>query len=456
MNSIIINSITIAFLIIIVSYSVINAILNKSLYNFISEDLTRLDVDYKRSMLYSDIKNKYSSYILENPHADINISSFVEEICAGMKFRGSFILDKIKRLKNTSSTCILLGVLGTFTGLSMMLLSINTNDIINSLPETISSMQTAFITSIFGIVCSIVINLVLGRHDCEHILVQLMLKMENLLTAEITHRKSQDMDTKIEDVKSTIKEISVSIKSIESFDEISKDLTKFNNEFINGIEALKSLLEGSKDSIKVFDQDIRKLDKQFSIMNMKFTKLFDTYDTQSEINKEILLDIKETSKNIFASNENQSKMKDYLRTLSSSFALYERTAQDLLNKLVDHENKIIKTQGELNEEQINLDTTVKHLASVIAISSQDIEEKLNMIFDYIDIYKEAATINAMQSESYKKYSNEEIYDMEKSNESNEIVKSQNRYPDRQDKVVQSRKSYNKFRSKLIGDDRHGK
>lgn len=453
MNSIIINSITIIFLIIIVSYSVINIILNKSLYTFIDSDLIRLNEDYKRSILYSDIKNKYSLYISENSHADINIASFIEEVCAGLKFKNRFVLDKIKRIKNASSTCILLGVLGTFIGLSMMLLSINTNDIINSLPETISSMQTAFITSIFGIICSIVINLILGYHDCEHILVQLMLKMENLLTAETTHQKSQDIDIKIEDVKSTIKEISISIKSIERFDQISKDLTKFNNEFINGIESLKDLIEGSQNSIKTFDQNIRKLDKQFSIMNMKFAKLFDTYDNQSEINKEILLDIKESSKNIFESNQTQIKMKDYLRTLSASFALYERSAQDLLSKLVNHENKIIKTQGDLNEEQINLDTTVKHLASVIAISSQDIEQKLNMIFDYIDIYKEASTINAIQNDNYKKYSSEEIYEMEKANELNELVRSSNRSPS---KVPTQKKTYNKFRSKLIGDSRHDK
>ncbi|MBO3445937.1 MotA/TolQ/ExbB proton channel family protein [Clostridium sp. CCUG 7971] len=453
MNNIIINSITIAFLIVIVLYSVINIILNKNLYNFISEDLIRLNENYKISLLYSDIKNKYSLYILENSHADINIASFIEEICASLKFKNRFVLDKIKRIKNASSTCILLGVLGTFIGLSMMLLSINTSDIINSLPETISSMQTAFITSIFGIVCSIILNLIIGYHDCEHILIQLMLKMENLLTSEITHQKSQDIDNKIEDVKSSIKEISISIKSIERFDQISKDLTEFNSEFINGIETLKELLDGSQNSIKIFDQNVRKLDKQFSIMNMKFTKLFDTYDNQSEINKEILLDIKETSKNISESNVNQLKMKDYLRTLSANFALYERSAQDLLNKLVEHENKIIKNQGDLNEEQVNLDTTVKHLASVIAISSQDIEQKLNMIFDYIDIYKEASTINAMQNDNYKKYSGEEIYDMEKTNESNEIIKSSNKYPS---KTSASKKSYNKFRRKLIGDDRNGK
>ena len=446
MNNLIINCITIAFLITIIIYSVTQVLINKNIYNFISEDYKKLNEDYKRSILYSNVKSKYINYTIDNPHAEINITTFVEEVCSGFTFKNKFILDKIRITKNSSSTCILLGVLGTFTGLSMMLLSINTNDIINSLPQTINSMQTAFITSIFGIVCSILINIFLNSNDCEHILIQLMLKLENLLTSEITNQKSKEMDDKIEDVKSTIKEISTSIKCIERFDDISKDLMEFNKEFIYGINTLKDLLEGSQTSIKTFDQSVRKLDKQFSIMNMKFTRLFDTFESQEDINKEILLDIKETSKNIFTTTETQSKTKDYLRSLSANFALYERTSQDLLNKLIEHENRITKTQGELNEEQINLDTTVKHLASVIALSSQDIEQKLNMIFDYIDIYKEASTINAMQNDIFKKSSNDEIYEMK-----NEIAKTSNNK-----ELSKSPKNKFKFKTNLIGDDSYDK
>jgi len=274
LNSLIINGITITFLIITIGYSIINIITNKSLYNHINEDYKRLSEDYQRSLLYNNIKSKYNAYLIENSYAEISITSFIEEVCTGFIFKNKPMLEKIRSIKNSSSTCILLGVLGTFVGLSLMLLTINTNDIINSLPATISSMQTAFITSICGIVCSIAINILLGYNDCEQSLVQLMLKCENLLTAEVTHEKSQSIDSKIEDVKDTIKQISKSIESIERFDQISKDLHEFNDEFIGGIEALKNLLLGSQDSIKTFDQSIRKLDKQFNILNIKFAKLF--------------------------------------------------------------------------------------------------------------------------------------------------------------------------------------
>ncbi|HSQ89919.1 MAG TPA: hypothetical protein VLM92_14060, partial [Romboutsia sp.] len=145
-----------------------------------------------------------------------------------------------------------------------------------------------------------------------------------------------------------------------------------------------------------------------------------------------------------------------------SFALYERSAQDLLSKLVDHEKQITDTQANLTDEQINLDTTVKHLASVIAISSQDIEQKLNMIFDYIDIYKEAVTMATMQEDDYKRKYEEEVYDVKEYNEvskyekvsqrSNEMTKSpnyQNNF-----KIKPINKLRNISSNSLFGDDRN--
>ncbi len=82
-----------------------------------------------------------------------------------------------------------------------MLLCVDTKDIINSLPSTISSMQTAFTTSIFGVVFSLIIGYFTKIKDCEHVLIQIMLKSENLLTSEITHFKSERIDLKVEEVK---------------------------------------------------------------------------------------------------------------------------------------------------------------------------------------------------------------------------------------------------------------
>ncbi|MGO1042611.1 hypothetical protein ACTPEO_07740 [Clostridioides difficile] len=380
-ESIFTNPITILFLLAITVYSIFKIIENNKLYLFVSSKLEEINQDYKTSVFYSKIRNDYYTYSKENPYADVNITSFVEEVVSDLKYNNLPILEKIRSIKNSSSISILLGVLGTFVGLSTMLLCVDTKDIINSLPSTISSMQTAFTTSIFGVVFSLIIGYFTKIKDCEHVLIQIMLKSENLLTSEVTHIKSERMDLKVEEVKNTIKQISKSIEAIEKFDKISKDLNDFNDEFISGIEALKSLLEGSQSSIKTFDQSVRKLDKQFNILNVKFVKLFDKYDNQDNINKEILFDIKESSKNIYNSTESQHKIKDYIRNINAGFALYERSAQDLLTKLMTHENKISQNQKILLDEKYTLDDSIKNLSSIIENFSDDLQAKLDIMFE---------------------------------------------------------------------------
>ncbi|MEG0843718.1 MAG: hypothetical protein RRZ84_03695 [Romboutsia sp.] len=410
MINMIYNPITIVFLIITTVYSIVQIFKNISLYNFINEKLKEVGNNYTMSNLYTRVKENLYNYKKENTYAEVNIGTFIEENIADLKYKNKFVLDKIKESKNASSTCILLGVLGTFVGLSMMLISVDTSDIINSLPETISSMQTAFITSIFGIVCSLIISSFIRSKDSEHALVQLMLKIENLLTAEVSHYKSQLMDSKIEDVKNTIKQISESIESIEEFDKISKDLHEFNRGFTGSVDVLKGLLEGSDNSIRIFDQSIRKLDKQFNIMNIKFEDLFDKYDNQDNMNKEILLEIKESSKHIYDSTENQNGIKDYLKNINVGVEMYEEKAKDILEKLINHEDNLLYAQRELIEERVELDKTIKNLSNIITVSSDDIQNKLELVFKYADIYKEAQNIAGINNNGFD---NEEIYDVEK-------------------------------------------
>ena len=380
MNDIVINNITIVFLIITILYSILNIISNKSLYNFIKEDYKKLNKDYKNSELYISTKVKYNKYALDNANANINISSFIEEMCTDFTFKNKGILERIKAIKNSSSTCVLIGVLGTFVGLSTMLLSINTNDIINSLPASINSMQTAFITSICGIICSIIINIFINRKDCENALVQLMLKLENLLTSEVTNLKAIETDNKIEELKDTIKQISKSIESFESLEEVSINLIEFNKEFTKGIKTLEDLLGESKNSIERLNKGVSSLDKQFTIINLKFNNLFDKYDLQEDISREILNDIKETSK--------------YLNELNNYFSLYESNSQDLLLKLISHENTIISNEQNFIDGGNALNNSIEHLLNIVNDLSNCMADKINLILNYMDLYKEAIEMSS--------------------------------------------------------------
>ena len=95
MNGVVINSITIVFLIITILYSILNIISNKSLYNFIKEDYKKLNKDYKNSELYINTKAKYNKYALDNTNSNINISSFIEEMCTDFSYKDKGILERI-------------------------------------------------------------------------------------------------------------------------------------------------------------------------------------------------------------------------------------------------------------------------------------------------------------------------------------------------------------------------
>ena len=392
-TSIFTNPITLIFIGITLLYSVLNIIKNNNIYSFINEKLKELNLNQEESSILKIANSKYENYKISYPYSQINMNTFVEEVISDFSKDKKIIIDEIKAIKHSPSLCILLGVLGTFVGLTITLASIDKSDIVNSMTLAIGSMQIAFATSIVGIICSILINSYIKFKNCENVLLQLMLKLENIMTVKSSNDKGEVLESKLNEIKVCIKDISKAISAIERFDKISKDLHDFNDDFISSIEKLGIMLNGSHDSIKNFDQSVRKLDKQFSILNLKFVKLFDTYESQSEIYNEIILNIKESSNDIKAVNQSQITIKEYIRDVNAGFALYERNIQDLMMKLISHENNLLLKQKNMNEVKVNLKDDIKILTKTIDEQAKLITSQLELVFKYINIYKEALDIS---------------------------------------------------------------
>ncbi|GAA0713677.1 hypothetical protein GCM10008904_28250 [Paraclostridium ghonii] len=411
-TSIFTNPITLIFIGITIIHSITNVLKNNKIYDFVQEKLSELNLNPEESDIVSIANNKYESYKSTYPYAEINMNTFVEEVISDFSKDNKIIINEIKAVKSAPSLCILLGVLGTFVGLTITLASIDKGDIVNSMTLAIGSMQIAFATSIVGIICSVAINAYIKHRNCESILLQLMLKLENTMTVKSSNDKGEVLDSKLNEIKVCIKDISKAISAIERFDKISKDLHDFNDDFITSIAQLGNMLNGSNNSIKTFDQSIRKLDKQFSILNLKFVKLFDTYESQSEIYNEIVENIKESSKDIKTTNQSQLAIKDYIRDVTAGFALYERNIQDLMVKLISHENNLLIKQNNINENNIDLKADINKLTKVIDTQAKSIIDQLELVFKYLDIYKEALDItNAMSIKS--NIENKDNYDITK-------------------------------------------
>lgn len=413
-TSVFTNPITLIFISITICYTILKIVKNNIIYNYIKEKLTELNLNQDESTILALANSKYDFYKQSHSYSDINMNTFIEEVTADLSINNRIIIDEIKSIKNTPSLCILLGVLGTFVGLTITLASIDKSDIVNSMTLAISSMQIAFATSIVGILCSVFINSYLKHKNCEHILLQLMLKLENLMTAKSTHNKGEVLDEKLSEIKSCIRDISKAISAIERFDKISKDLNDFNDEFISSIEKLGHMLDGSNESIKAFDQSLRKLDKQFSILNLKFVKLFDTYESNSEIYKGVSESIQESALSMKSTGQSQLAIKDYLRDINAGFAMYERNIQDLTTKLISHENRMLLKQQNLKDSEDLLKDDITKLTYTIDEQGKSVTNQLEVLFKYIDIYKEAIDINnTKQKSSYlDDLLKEEMYEIE--------------------------------------------
>lgn len=404
--SIFTNPITLIFITITIIYSIINIIKNNRVYNFVFNKLHEL----KRGdgNLLNIANERYDLYKKDFPNSNLNISTFTEEIISELSYGNKEVVNEINSIKNAPSLCILLGVLGTFVGLTITLVSIDKNEIIKSMTLAIGSMQIAFATSIVGIICSIIINAFIKHKNCENILLQLMLKLENIMTIKSSTNKDYILDSKLDEIKVCIREITKSISAIERFDKISKDLHDFNDDFISSIEKLGNMLDGSNDSIKSFDQSIRKLDKQFNILNLKFVKLFDTYESQSEAYFEIVENIKKSSQDIKSVNQSQISIKDYIKSINATFAMYESNLQELMIRLISHEKNVLLKQKNINKNNQSLKEDIDKLTYVINKQSNSIIDELQLVFKYIDLYKEALEMSNLVSLKQDEYDLEKL------------------------------------------------
>lgn len=333
---------------IIIIYCVNRILVNKKVYDNLCESLNELEKDCQNTDMYIMANRKYLKYKgrYDQP-ADVGIQSIIEEVVSELEVEGVHVLEHNKQIKNASSNCILAGVLGTFIGLTFVLLGMKEVNQ-TSINQAMGGMSTAFVTSIFGVSSSIILSFILSKMNTENKLLSIMLKLENIITSKDSTDKNEAFNQKINELKESIESISHSIKSIERFDQITTKLNKFNNGFIQTINELDDLLKSSKSSISQFEKNIGKLENQFNILNGKFNRLFGVYDNISESNEVVLESMNDVRENIKTSAENQVLINEKTSEMLSEFKKYEMNTREIIDNLSEKENKLFESISSLN------------------------------------------------------------------------------------------------------------
>lgn len=347
--------ISIGCLVIIVGYAIYKLIENKRIYIELNNKLKELNEDYKSSIIYKEASKMYNQYI-DNNLCEINNQTLIEEYISTIYINKKSIVKYSKNIKNAGSNCILLGVLGTFIGLLIVLSDIgNIGD--SNILTAISGMNVAFVTSVFGIITSIILNyILLNRSSIEHVTLQIMLKLETLIHKKSSQSKNRQLNNTINDIKKSIEKISYSIKAIERFDEITMRLNTFTKNFDNSINNFNDAMENTKPFISNFSENINKMDNQFKSLNENFKKIFSLYEENQKFNEELMKNTTDTNKsikesmvsikqNIDFTTGSQKEVNESLKTL---FANIEENYNELFRKMSSTMDSILAKEDGFN------------------------------------------------------------------------------------------------------------
>src|SRR5690625_1347955 len=114
------------------------------------------------------------------------VETFVQERFSSWRVFHIPVINLIKLIQMTVSIFILLGVLGTFIGLTISLGSINAggDQLVENVANVLSGIDVAFYTSIFGMGFSLIMTILVKMLNTEYMLTDLMLMVESNLVRD--------------------------------------------------------------------------------------------------------------------------------------------------------------------------------------------------------------------------------------------------------------------------------
>lgn len=152
----------------------------------------------------------------------------------------------IEQLPSIIST---LGVLGTFLGITKGLMYFDTSDLDNSIPKLLDGMKTAFFTSVFGMMGSLILNRVVSH------------KFDKSKQPSDTDKAAKDIVTAIEANQNLLWEINQKMKTLP--DTISKGNEDMVAKFVSNdtVKAIHSDLQQIKDDVEIIKGEQQKIER---------------------------------------------------------------------------------------------------------------------------------------------------------------------------------------------------
>lgn len=308
---------------------------NKKIYKNLLIECEQIDSNTDKAELYRNIRNRFVE-LKERTDKEINLSLFIEEFVSEYKLDNSKknVIQQIKLIQMRGATAILIGVLGTFMGLVFTLRKIDFEAFQPSIELMLKGIDIAFYTSILGILVSLIINYFVRNENSEHLLIQLMLKIENKLFLE--EKKSDDWKIveSMQGVKESVDKMATAFVAIENFSEgfekATENLNKFNDVFSSNTETLASIFGDMKRFTNSYNKKMEKVVDEFTSLNAFLNK-------QEQLQEQSLAQINGVSDAILnfipTQNDLQQKMMNKQSDLLVAYERIEFKNADLLESV---------------------------------------------------------------------------------------------------------------------------
>ncbi|HLQ71626.1 MAG TPA: MotA/TolQ/ExbB proton channel family protein [Bacillota bacterium] len=317
---------------------------------------------------------------------NIRPETFVQTKFSAWRVFNVPVVSLMKLVQMTVSIFILLGVLGTFIGLTISLASINAADeqLVENIAQVLTGIDVAFYTSIIGMSFSLIMTVLIKLFNAEYMLTDLMLQVESIL-----EEGEQEGMRKLIKVSEGIQHAIVSLEesnqtSLNNMEEAfsgfqeytdglqqsARDLAIFNDGLAENLEDFKELFNHMQQVTDGFGEGIEKLNKNFDSLFVYFKKNEQKNERMAHAFEKTYEKINTLTDSQIESMENVEKMTSELKTFTSG--------------ILDGQKELHDAYGDIQQETHQLaDTMAHHNDTFKHIFGRDLSAKLSGIVTYI-------------------------------------------------------------------------
>ncbi|MFD1360069.1 MotA/TolQ/ExbB proton channel family protein [Lentibacillus salinarum] len=329
----------------------------KRIRNYLNET-NRMDIQPLH-----DFKEQFVTREQKEP---VKPETFVQEKFSGWRVFNVPVVNLIKMVQMTVSVFILIGVLGTFIGLTISLGSINAtgSQLVENVAAVLSGIDVAFYTSIAGMGLSLIMSVLIKVFNTEHMLTAIMLKVESHLEGN-----EQDGLNRLIDVSEAINQSiqhlqetnQQSLSGIENafagfqeytsgLQQSAKDLAAFNDGLSSNLEKFQELFDHMKDVTDGFGESTKKLNNNFDSLFSYFKKMDSKHERMAKAFENTYERVKDTSEAQMDTLNRFEESVGELKTFTSSIMEEQEAIHHQFEKFTQKSHDLVKKMDEHNQE----------------------------------------------------------------------------------------------------------